>query len=256
MALANGAADSVRVGLRLDGSTLVLALAGEWTLEQSIPGFDRLVEDFEGRPAPDAISFDTRELGAWDSSLLMFLVRGRSYCETHDLDFRAESLPESIGGLLDLTRAVNRDEGERLGIARHARERMGMVRGLVWGLRDGIGDRPSIGTCVDVEQQSSVALHGSSGEQRGSLGNEPDLLPRTSDVRTSAVDRDRSGRRRSEAGDHPQQGRLATPARADQGHDLSWRDRQVDRRQGLEFAESFRDPVHGDTRALTRGVCC
>jgi phospholipid/cholesterol/gamma-HCH transport system permease protein len=47
----------------------------------------------------------------------MFLVRGRSYCEAHDLDFKAETLPDSIGRLLDLTRAVpeQRLEDQRSG---------------------------------------------------------------------------------------------------------------------------------------------
>jgi phospholipid/cholesterol/gamma-HCH transport system permease protein len=110
-------ATPIRVGLRQNGSTLIAGLAGEWTLEQSIPRFDRLVEDRPADRPVDAIAFDTTGLAAWDSSLLMFLVRGRSYCEAHDLDFKAETLPDSIGRLLDLTRAVpeQRLEDQRSG---------------------------------------------------------------------------------------------------------------------------------------------
>jgi len=117
VARGDAGADLVRVALRQEGSTLVASLAGEWTLEQSIPQFDGLVEDWPADSPVDAIAFDTTELGAWDSSLLMFLVRGRSYCENHGLDFRAESLPEGIGRLLELTRAVPQQslEGQKPG---------------------------------------------------------------------------------------------------------------------------------------------
>lgn len=100
------AANPVRVGLSLDGSTLTAALAGAWTLEQSIPRFDRLMEDRPADHPVESIAFDTTDLAEWDSSLLMFLVRGRTYCETHGMDFKADTLPESLGRLLDLTRAV------------------------------------------------------------------------------------------------------------------------------------------------------
>jgi phospholipid/cholesterol/gamma-HCH transport system permease protein len=106
------ATDPVRGRFRRDGSTLVAVLAGEWTLEQSIPRFDGLVEGWPGDRPVDAIAFDTTDLAAWDSSLLTFLMRGRSYCETHGLEFKAESLPESVGRLLDLTRAVPEQEIE------------------------------------------------------------------------------------------------------------------------------------------------
>jgi phospholipid/cholesterol/gamma-HCH transport system permease protein len=94
------------VELRVEGSTLIAGLAGEWTLERPFPRLDQLLD---ARPAGGAIrgvAFDTADLGAWDSSLLLFLVRGRTYCETHGLEFEAGTLPEGIGRLLELTRAV------------------------------------------------------------------------------------------------------------------------------------------------------
>ena len=82
-------------------------------MEQPIPRFDLLVGDLPAGSAFDAIGFDTKGLGAWDSSLLVFLLRGRDYCEAHDLVFRAETLPDDVGRLLRLTRAVPEREAER-----------------------------------------------------------------------------------------------------------------------------------------------
>ena len=92
---------------------MVASLAGVWDLEQPIPRFDRIVEGLQPGSAFDAIGFDTRGLGAWDSSLLVFLLRGRDYCEAHDLVFRTETLPDDIGRLLELTRAVPERKAER-----------------------------------------------------------------------------------------------------------------------------------------------
>jgi phospholipid/cholesterol/gamma-HCH transport system permease protein len=79
----------------------------------------------------DAIGFDTSELGAWDSSLLVFLLRGRSYCEAHRLEFRLDSLPDDIGRLLELTRAVPERKAEREEEAASLFARIG-GQGIAW----------------------------------------------------------------------------------------------------------------------------
>jgi phospholipid/cholesterol/gamma-HCH transport system permease protein len=113
----NDLAATARVVLHQEGPSLIAKLAGDWELERPTPSFDRLVEDLPVDGAAETIAFETTELGAWDSSLLVFLVRGMDYCGARGLDFRTESLPENIGRLLQLTRAVpehdlQRDERE------------------------------------------------------------------------------------------------------------------------------------------------
>ena len=100
------AAAAMPVGLRRTGGEVIADLTGAWALERPPPRLDGLVRDLPDGPAVESLAFDATALGEWDSSLLLFLVEGRSYCETHGVDFRAETLPESIGRLLDLTRAV------------------------------------------------------------------------------------------------------------------------------------------------------
>jgi phospholipid/cholesterol/gamma-HCH transport system permease protein len=97
---------AAQVGVSQKGGTLTLALGGTWELERPTPRFDRLVEEQSSPEAVRAVEFDATELGAWDSSLLTFLLQGVNYCEAHDLEFRDDGLPEGIARLLELARAV------------------------------------------------------------------------------------------------------------------------------------------------------
>jgi phospholipid/cholesterol/gamma-HCH transport system permease protein len=96
----------LQVAVSQKGDALIFALGGTWELERPTPRFDRLVEEQPGREAVRAIEFDATGLGAWDSSLLTFLLQGLNHCEAHDLEFRDDGLPEGIARLLELARAV------------------------------------------------------------------------------------------------------------------------------------------------------
>jgi phospholipid/cholesterol/gamma-HCH transport system permease protein len=85
---------------------LIVGLSGDWELEHVTPRFGTLVDEGPSDPPARAVHFDTTGLGAWDSSLLIFLVQAMGYCEAHDLEFRDESLPAGIVRLLELARAV------------------------------------------------------------------------------------------------------------------------------------------------------
>jgi len=97
--------------IRQRHDTLVAVLAGEWKLDNASPRFERLVEASLAAHVPGnrrlrAVGFDTTTLGPWDSSLLIFLLQGRDYCEAHGLEFDAAGLPQRITRLLALARAV------------------------------------------------------------------------------------------------------------------------------------------------------
>ncbi|MFW5951381.1 MAG: MlaE family ABC transporter permease [Gemmatimonadota bacterium] len=90
---------------------LTVVLAGDWLLEGDAPRFGSLVEaaSLAGAPygeAVRAISFDTTELGAWDSSLLVFLHQVFEYGDANDIEVDASGLPEPITRLITLSRAV------------------------------------------------------------------------------------------------------------------------------------------------------
>jgi hypothetical protein len=61
-----------------EADVLVVALAGEWTLQQSPPRLSELIEALPAPAAPTgarprAVAFEASSLGRWDSSLLLFL---------------------------------------------------------------------------------------------------------------------------------------------------------------------------------------
>jgi len=89
---------------------LIVGLSGDWDLEHVTPRFGALVDTGPSDPPARIVAFDATGLGAWDSSLLIFLVQAMGYCESHDLEFRDGNLPEGIVRLLELARAVPEQE--------------------------------------------------------------------------------------------------------------------------------------------------
>lgn len=101
------ATDDSLVDVREEGDSLVLALRGEWSLERPQPRLDDLVgRAGSGPPGVRSLSFDARELGSWDSSLLIFLVQCQDFCEEHKLEFDTTALPAQVPRLLALAHAV------------------------------------------------------------------------------------------------------------------------------------------------------
>ncbi|MCJ7630692.1 MAG: hypothetical protein MUO50_20130, partial [Longimicrobiales bacterium] len=103
----------MKVEIRQKDHTLIAGLAGDWELEHPTPRFDRLVDDQPHGLPVRAVEFDTTGLGAWDSSLLTFLLQARAYCDLHELEFKEETLPKEIVGLLELARAVPEQDVDR-----------------------------------------------------------------------------------------------------------------------------------------------
>jgi phospholipid/cholesterol/gamma-HCH transport system permease protein len=99
-------AAAVQVVVSQTRHTLVAALSGTWELERPTPRFEEILEEWPGSEAVRAVEFDATKLGAWDSSLLTFLLQGMNYCEANGLEFRDDGLPENIARLLQLARAV------------------------------------------------------------------------------------------------------------------------------------------------------
>jgi anti-anti-sigma regulatory factor len=94
--------------VRRDGGTLVVVLSGAWTLGQTVPSFEPLVQVAlaeDGVPVR-RIAVDADALEGWDSSLLIFLLQIADYCEAHEVEFDAASLPDRVARLLALARAV------------------------------------------------------------------------------------------------------------------------------------------------------
>lgn len=101
------ATDAVLAEVRTIGDSLVIAVAGDWSLEQPQPRFEALVpRASDGSVRLRAMTFVTTELGSWDTSLLIFLVHCQEYCTKHELAFDGSALPPQVPRLLALANAV------------------------------------------------------------------------------------------------------------------------------------------------------
>ena len=103
----------MHIDTHLQGYTLTISLAGDWALTSPLPSFTLLFEDTRSPQSVDTIAFDTEHLGRWDSSLLVFLLEGVEFCDSHNIHFEDTSLPEPITALIGLSQAVPEKEDTR-----------------------------------------------------------------------------------------------------------------------------------------------
>lgn len=88
-------------------NTLLLALEGDWLLGEPQPRVDDVVASVDStHRIPEGLAFDTTLLGAWDSSLLIFLVQSQAFCDERHIAVDMGGLPERVPRLLALARAV------------------------------------------------------------------------------------------------------------------------------------------------------
>lgn len=81
-------------------------LGGSWSLRGGLPS-TRAVEDALGdSTTPPAVDFDTQDLVAWDSTLVVAVRRILARAEARGVPVRLEGLPPGLRRLLDLQAAV------------------------------------------------------------------------------------------------------------------------------------------------------
>jgi hypothetical protein len=64
-----------------EGGTLVLRLSGDWKLKGGLPTPGAVEKQFDLSAQPRRLTFDTTELGGWDSGLLAFLAGLQELCQ-------------------------------------------------------------------------------------------------------------------------------------------------------------------------------
>ena len=98
-----------------DKDTLVLRLCGEWDIRKKPPGFDELAPQFRNGSSPTRVTFETTDLGMYDSSLISLLLQLHKRCDDSGADFDRDALPEGINQLLDMALAVPEKRDARAG---------------------------------------------------------------------------------------------------------------------------------------------
>lgn len=100
-----------------DGLFLV-RLMGDWKIGHPLPSADEIEKKVKAGAQVKRLGFDTRELKAWDSGLLTFLIKIREFCSQSKIQFESGGLPEGAKGLLKLASAVGERKGARKEIRR------------------------------------------------------------------------------------------------------------------------------------------
>jgi len=104
-----------------DDGGLQVRLAGDWLLAGPLPSTVDVLQRI-GRQPHGGLTFDTAELGNWDTALLTTLIAIRRAAEGNAIDVSDANLPEGAQRLLRLAAAVKEPEGAR---------RKALHRGLV-----------------------------------------------------------------------------------------------------------------------------
>jgi len=86
--------------------TLLVRLAGDWTIKEELPAVEEVQKQADSGPPVQRIAFDTQDLGRWDSGLITFLIKLFEQSSQSQIDTNREGLPEGVRRLLDLAAAV------------------------------------------------------------------------------------------------------------------------------------------------------
>jgi phospholipid/cholesterol/gamma-HCH transport system permease protein len=96
-----------------DDATLEIKISGTWRLSSGFPSASLVQQQLNSAPQVRRIAFDARELTAWDSSVLAFLVDLSALCRARGLDIERAGLPVGLQRLLNLAEAVPEKKGAR-----------------------------------------------------------------------------------------------------------------------------------------------
>jgi len=97
--------------------TLVLRLAGSWRLQDHLPSPVAVETELASAGAARRLGFDTREVTAWDSGLLVFVLNMLDAATSRGLAVDRSGLPDGVRKLLDLAAAVPERDTKRAGAA-------------------------------------------------------------------------------------------------------------------------------------------
>jgi len=107
-----------------ESGILRVILSGDWLLHgPRPPDSSAFLQLVDRAPEARSITFDARELGQWDATLLVGLAALLKHARERELEIDADGLPDGARRLLQLAGAVEEREG-----ARRVEERHGLVK--------------------------------------------------------------------------------------------------------------------------------
>jgi phospholipid/cholesterol/gamma-HCH transport system permease protein len=93
--------------------TLLVKLSGDWKITEALPSASEVQNALESAKVIRHITFDTKNLGGWDSGLLTFLIKLFEACSTAKIGIVKDGLPEGVRRLINLATAVPERQGAR-----------------------------------------------------------------------------------------------------------------------------------------------
>ena len=87
---------TAQVQAGVNGSDRQVTIGGDWELSERVPSWPTVL----GKGPAVNILVIPGKLGKWDTSLVLFLVHGRSWCAAAQKRFNIEALPENLQTLL------------------------------------------------------------------------------------------------------------------------------------------------------------
>jgi phospholipid/cholesterol/gamma-HCH transport system permease protein len=94
-------------------NTLAVTFSGDWLLGTNLPGVDPVLERLRQQSGLETVSFDTGDLGDWDTGLITTLIAIHRNAMDRDIEFDNTGLPDGARRLLTLAFAVKEREGAR-----------------------------------------------------------------------------------------------------------------------------------------------
>ena len=102
-----------KVSLQTAGdATLVVQLSGVWRLQKNAASASPLQKTLATSQVR-RVSFDTKDLSSWDSSILIFLTKVMALCRQRNIATEREGLPKGIRRLLELAEIAPEQEGAK-----------------------------------------------------------------------------------------------------------------------------------------------
>jgi phospholipid/cholesterol/gamma-HCH transport system permease protein len=98
---------------RPGNGTLLVHLGGECKIGNVLPSESDVQKQISSGDPVRRITFDTKELGGWDSGLLTFLIKIIDFCSKNNIEADKDGLPGGVHRLLDLASAVPERKGAR-----------------------------------------------------------------------------------------------------------------------------------------------
>ena len=90
---------------RKAAGVLVVGIAGDWLDRSNLPDVSAVAPELAGGGV-QALEFETKALGRWDSALMVRILALNDLCTKGSIEFRTQTLPTGLAKLIALAQAV------------------------------------------------------------------------------------------------------------------------------------------------------